>query len=142
MGEIFVNPIGVGLSNARTILTAPQFYKLLFARPKQCVGVLRVPSSRFGGVGVRWGLGLGIFQQPLHLGEVEPKGPSHPANAPRLQAIKEVRGTSSPTQVEPIERANRPQGALTAPNSNHRQIFDCQVRIVLQHTNQDRSAFA
>jgi len=55
--------------------------------------------------------------------------------APCLQAIREVRGASQPTQVEPIERANPPQGTLTAPNSNHRQIFDCQVRIVLQHPN-------
>ena len=55
-GEIFVNSIGIGLFNARTIFTVPGFDKLPSACPKQCVGVLRVPSSRFRAVGVRWGL--------------------------------------------------------------------------------------
>jgi len=45
------------------------------------------PIWPIGGGGGTVGSGFGHFQQPLNRGEVEPKGPSHPANAPRLQAI-------------------------------------------------------
>jgi len=37
----------------RTTLAVPEFKKPVSARPEQCVGVLRVPSSRFRG----WGYG-------------------------------------------------------------------------------------